>query len=164
MREKLLELMKREGLKPSQLAEILGINPAGISHILAGRNKPSFELLQKILRRFPKINPDWLLLDSNQIYRSDTTNPVSGVPSGMTPAENNGMDNTLFGNAENIGSKPGTPGIGSTGSTAGSGSAIEGPKIVSSIPTAGSHANVGVKRIVIFYEDQTFETYTPANQ
>nr|WP_279005711.1 helix-turn-helix transcriptional regulator [Alistipes finegoldii] len=48
MREKLLDLMKNEGLKPSQLAELLGINPAGISHILAGRNKPGFDLLQKI--------------------------------------------------------------------------------------------------------------------
>ena len=46
MREKLLDLMKNEGLKPSQLAETLGINPAGISHILAGRNKPGFDLLQ----------------------------------------------------------------------------------------------------------------------
>ena len=50
MREKLLDLMKNEGLKPSQLAELLEINPAGISHILAGRNKPGFDLLQKILR------------------------------------------------------------------------------------------------------------------
>lgn len=68
MREKLLDLMKSEGLKPSQLAELLGVNPAGISHILAGRNKPGFDLLQKILRRFPQINPDWLLLDSQQMY------------------------------------------------------------------------------------------------
>ena len=44
MREKLLDLMKNEGLKPSQLAELLEINPAGISHILAGRNKPGFDL------------------------------------------------------------------------------------------------------------------------
>ena len=56
MREKLLDLMKSEGLKSSQLADMLGINPAGISHILAGRNKPGFDLLQKILRRFPRIS------------------------------------------------------------------------------------------------------------
>ena len=48
MKEKLLDLMKREGLKPSQLAEMLGINPAGISHILKDRNKPSFDLLQEV--------------------------------------------------------------------------------------------------------------------
>ncbi len=53
MREKLLDLMKNEGLKPSQLAELLEINPAGISHILAGRNKPGFDLLQKILGGSP---------------------------------------------------------------------------------------------------------------
>lgn len=73
MKEKLLDLMKHEGLKPSQLAEMLGINPAGISHILKDRNKPSFDLLQKILRRFPQLNPDWLLLDSTQMYRDEYT-------------------------------------------------------------------------------------------
>ena len=46
MREKLLDLMKNEGLKPSQLAEQLEINPAGISHILAGRNKPGLAVAQ----------------------------------------------------------------------------------------------------------------------
>ena len=103
MREKLLDLMKNEGLKPSQLAELLGINPAGISHILAGRNKPGFDLLQKILRRFPRINPDWLLLDSDKMYRDEppaqssapqpTSQPASpggdlfGLASGRHPLE-----------------------------------------------------------------------------
>ena len=85
MREKLLDLMKNEGLKPSQLAELLEINPAGISHILAGRNKPGFDLLQKILRRFPRINPDWLLLDSDKMYRDsepEQSAPAVAVESG----------------------------------------------------------------------------------
>ena len=73
MREKLLDIMKSEGLKPSQLAERLEINPAGISHILAGRNKPSFDFLQKMLLKFPRLSPDWLLLDKGPMYRSDTT-------------------------------------------------------------------------------------------
>ena len=75
MKEKLQQLMKSEGLTSSRMAEILGIQPSGISHILAGRNKPGFDLLQKILRRFPRVNPDWLLLDSEQMYR--TGNPKS---------------------------------------------------------------------------------------
>ena len=58
MKEKLQQLMKSEGLTSSRMAEILGIQPSGISHILAGRNKPGFDLLQKILRRFPRVNPD----------------------------------------------------------------------------------------------------------
>ena len=81
----MLDLMKNEGLKPSQLAELLGINPAGISHILAGRNKPGFDLLQKILRRFPRINPDWLLLASEKMNRDAPPGPSSAPPP-MRPA------------------------------------------------------------------------------
>ena len=71
MREKLLKLMKSEKLSSSRLAEILEIQPSSISHILSGRNKPSFDFLVKILRRFPTLNPDWLLLDAEQMYRSN---------------------------------------------------------------------------------------------
>ena len=84
MKEKLQQLMKSEGLTSSRMAEILGIQPSGISHILAGRNKPGFDLLQKILRRFPRVNPDWLLLDSEQMYR--TENPESSSSTSSTCA------------------------------------------------------------------------------
>ncbi|WP_300886837.1 helix-turn-helix transcriptional regulator [uncultured Alistipes sp.] len=70
MKDKLLQLMKSEGLTSSRLAEMLEVQPSGISHILSGRNKPGFDFLQKILRRFPQINPDWLLLDSGAMYRA----------------------------------------------------------------------------------------------
>ena len=108
MREKLLDLMKSEGLKPSQLAELLGVNPAGISHILAGRNKPGFDLLQKILRRFPQINPDWLLLDSQQMYRAENggrrspdategrTPDAASDPEHGTPVSGSGSFGGLF--------------------------------------------------------------------
>ena len=49
MHEKLPLLMKSEGLTSSRLAELLGIQPSGISHLISGRNKPSYDLLQKIL-------------------------------------------------------------------------------------------------------------------
>ena len=77
MKEKFLQLMKSEGLTSSRMAEILEIQPSGISHILSGRNKPGFDLLQKILRRFPRVNPDWLLLDSGQMYRTEFTGEQS---------------------------------------------------------------------------------------
>lgn len=72
MKAKILELMQREGLKPGQLADLLDISPAIISHVLSERNKPSLDLLCKILRRFPQINPDWLLLDDPNMYRRST--------------------------------------------------------------------------------------------
>ena len=95
MKEKLQQLMKSEGLTSSRMAEILGIQPSGISHILAGRNKPGFDLLQKILRRFPRVNPDWLLLDSEQMYR--TGKPKSASSTNGTDAGNGRTDTGLFG-------------------------------------------------------------------
>lgn len=105
MKAKLQHLIKSEGLTASRFAEMLEIQPAGVSHILAGRNKPSFDLLQKILRRFPKINPDWLLLDSEQMYREGWNE--AGIPmDGATTSDslggsgNSGMPvGSLFGEA-----------------------------------------------------------------
>ncbi len=57
MEEKLRRLMKHEGLNSTRLAEILGIQASGISHIMSGRNKPSFDFLLKLLQKFPQLNP-----------------------------------------------------------------------------------------------------------
>ncbi len=71
MEEKLRRLMKHEGINSTRLAEILGIQASGISHIMSGRNKPSYDFLLKLLQRFPQISPDWLLLDKGPMYRDE---------------------------------------------------------------------------------------------
>jgi hypothetical protein len=74
MEAKLRQLMKHEGINSTRLAEILGIQASGISHIMSGRNKPSFDFIHKLLQRFPQINPDWLLLDKGPMYRDEIKN------------------------------------------------------------------------------------------
>jgi len=145
--------MKHEGLKPSQLAEMLGINPAGISHILKDRNKPSFDLLQKILRRFPQLNPDWLLLDSTQMYRDE----YAGISKASAPAPAQlPIDDGLFGSPEIEVAAPKA--------------ARQEPKDFESfaqstaaqLPVSRTGANV--QRIVLFYDDQTFESFSPTKR
>lgn len=197
MREKLLALMKSEGLKPSQLAELLDINPAGVSHILAGRNKPGFDLLQKILRRFPRISPDWLMLDAERMYRDQSASdtPTQTRTTGPGNATTHPFDVGLFGEPElrehmghrreagvsgthgasdphdgmpttgtlrgrNAGGVPdGTSSGGKGGSeTYNIGASqgrdgVTGAAMLRAVPTA--------KRVVIFYEDETFEYFTP---
>lgn len=154
MKEKLLDLMKHEGLKPSQLAEMLGINPAGISHILKDRNKPSFDLLQKILRRFPQLNPDWLLLDSTQMYRDEYADvSKASVP---TPAPQHPIDDGLFG----------SPAIEAVAPKAArqepEGSEISAQSAVAQFPV--SRTGASVQRVVLFYDDQTFESFSPTKR
>lgn len=76
MKARLAIFMKNEGITPSRLAELISVQPSSISHLLAGRNKPGFDFLYKILQRFPRLNPDWLILGSGEMYRDDGTHSV----------------------------------------------------------------------------------------
>ena len=77
MKEKIEFLLKNKRLTPTSFARMLDVQASGISHILSGRNKPSFDLVVKILRAFPDINPDWLLLNYEQPFRSDVGLPTT---------------------------------------------------------------------------------------
>jgi len=50
-----------KNLSPSKFADEIGVQRSSISHILSGRNKPSLDIVQKIIRRYPEIGTDWLL-------------------------------------------------------------------------------------------------------
>ena len=61
MHSRLKYWMESEVLKSSELADIIGVNRATISHILSGRNKPSIDFLQKLLSNYPELNANWLI-------------------------------------------------------------------------------------------------------
>lgn len=96
MKEKIIHLMKSEGLTTTRLAEILEIKPSAVSHLVSGRNNPSYDLLQKILRRFPRISPDWLLLGLGEPYRKDE-DVFDDNDEQMQPQEDQEGDNLPFG-------------------------------------------------------------------
>ncbi|MBO5464791.1 MAG: helix-turn-helix transcriptional regulator [Alistipes sp.] len=144
MREKLQKLMASEQLTASRFAELLGIQPSGVTHLLGGRNKPSFDLVQKILRRFPHINPDWLLLDSEQMYRADaeltndqpnqTSNEVAETP--VNVEKISAAQNTTI----------------SEGSTSANNS-------IERLATIGAVNRKNVKRVIVLFDDHTFESF-----
>lgn len=68
-RERLMKLMETEGLNAKQFANEVGIQAGTISNIVNGRNKPSLEVLQKVLHRFRTVSSDWMVLDSGSMYR-----------------------------------------------------------------------------------------------
>ncbi len=68
MEDRLLTFLDMEQLSPSRFADIIGVQRSSVSHILAGRNKPSFDFLQKTLKKFPLLNADWLILGEGKMY------------------------------------------------------------------------------------------------
>lgn len=54
-------IMDHYHLNGSAFAESIGVQRSAISHILSGRNKPSLEFVMKILETYPDIELYWLL-------------------------------------------------------------------------------------------------------
>ena len=61
MKERIKQIIEREGMSQSQFADFIGVNRPTLSHVMAGRNNPSMEIVMKIHQKFPKINLLWLL-------------------------------------------------------------------------------------------------------
>lgn len=98
MNRRFQTILDLENLSPAQLADRLGVQRSGISHILSGRNKPSFELLQRVVQSFPEISAEWLitgngkpLKEQNQAAASGAaSSATSGAASGATSSAANG--------------------------------------------------------------------------
>ena len=138
MNEKLRILMQKENLTASRIAEILGIQPAAVSHILKGRNKPSFELICKIVNKFPQINPYWLLGDAEKMYNAEQVPTIRHESGTLFDASNVNIDNTTKSAKSDI----------------------------SEFATNATTSTLGrsnIEKIIIVYRDQTFEELRPKN-
>ncbi len=61
MKERILKILEKNKLSSAQFAELIGVQRSSISHILSGRNKPSYDFLVKIIEHFDDIDAQWLL-------------------------------------------------------------------------------------------------------
>lgn len=73
MNRRLQQFLSAENISQSQLAEILGVARASVSHILSGRNKPGFDFILNMTNRFPALNIEWLISGKGRMYTSPTT-------------------------------------------------------------------------------------------
>ncbi len=69
MKERLLEFLRNENKSSAQLAEEIGVQASGISHILSGRNNPSLDFILKMLEKYKFLSTDWLLFGRGTMYK-----------------------------------------------------------------------------------------------
>ena len=84
MNRRFQTILDLENLSPAQLADRLGVQRSGISHILSGRNKPSFELLQRVVQSFPEISAEWLITGNGKPLKEQNQAAASGAASSAT--------------------------------------------------------------------------------
>ena len=89
MNRRFQTILDLENLSPAQLADRLGVQRSGISHILSGRNKPSFELLQRVVQSFPEISAEWLITGNGKPLKEQNQAATSGATSSATSSAAN---------------------------------------------------------------------------
>ncbi|NCC98624.1 MAG: XRE family transcriptional regulator [Bacteroidia bacterium] len=141
MQEKIRLLLEKEKLTPKEFAMKISIQPSAVSHFRSGRNKPSIDVVQKILKAFPNINPDWLLLDSDIMYKHQKV-------------EQRDLFSQDVSHAENI--KISEPGKESVKQNIPDDSTYYQPVIKEIIKTAPLKE---ITRIVVYFSDNTYEDF-----
>jgi transcriptional regulator with XRE-family HTH domain len=69
MTDRISLLIKAKNLSAAQFADEIGVQRSSISHLMSGRNKPSLDLIQKTLQKFPEVSSEWLLFGKGEMVR-----------------------------------------------------------------------------------------------
>ena len=73
MNTRLQQFLAAENITQAQLADSLNVARAGVSHILAGRNKPSYDFLRALMQHYPGLNVEWLMFGKGKMYRDSSS-------------------------------------------------------------------------------------------
>ncbi|MBE0674453.1 MAG: helix-turn-helix transcriptional regulator [Bacteroidales bacterium] len=90
MEKRLSQLLRALNLSAAQFADQIGVQRSSISHVISGRNKPSMDFTEKILRHFPQVNVEWLIMGNGSMLKGGDlfSAPVEkdALPSQVTDA------------------------------------------------------------------------------
>lgn len=141
MNSRLQQFLELENLTPARLADIMGIQRSGLSHILSGRNKPSYDFLHKLLIKFPHINGDWLMTGRGKAYNDFGENSQGSV---ISSSPLSGQKNERFsGNGGAAGYGNGGSVYSNGGSVYGNGGQVSGTGFGNSGQVGGVPYNKG---------------------
>jgi len=141
MKNRIVQLINSEGLTSSKFADTIGVQRSSISHILSGRNNPSLDFIQKILASFPRINSDWLISGSGEMYKSqDSPSLFSEPETEHFPLENQSNQPPKLKRESALNTSKPEPML----------------EMNSFVP------GKQIEKVVVFYTDKTFKEYNPS--
>lgn len=140
-KERFKQLLEEKNLTATRFAAMIKVNASAMSHILNGRSKPGFDVLDKIAQAFPDVNLNWLISGKGALYNNSSVRPAEIKSSSQKTFTVEDKE------SESSSSRPAntTPAIETTNE-------IPGPMV--------SRENAKkIKRIILFFEDGSFEDY-----
>jgi transcriptional regulator with XRE-family HTH domain len=175
MKDRIAHILKTKNLTATKFADELDVQRSGISHILSGRNNPSLDFVIKIKETYPEFSLDWLLMGKGPVTLSIPDERREKPKDYLLFEQREESNEKLL---QNEVSKP----VFDDSSVKKQGDIERGnfktplePKIgqagtQTKIPSEpefkkgfDSTKNMKIKRIIIFYEDKTFDSYNPAD-
>ena len=154
MEQRLQLFLQMEQLSQSQFADKMGIQRSGVTHLLSGRNKPSFEFITRMLQAFPSLNAEWLILGKGKPYKDASGVPAADSFSPQEP-ETPAVQTDLFTTSD----EPQTEGQTSPTTEIFNFGNVPQPtdnEIKEQISVSPKHPKT-IKSILILYEDGTYE-------
>lgn len=134
--KRLEQLFEFYDLTSSSFADKIGVQRSSLSHLLSGRNKPSLDLILKIIAVFPEIDLYWILLGKGDLHykkKEEITTRISSI------SENSETNQVVdLAEAENSKTK----------------------KLAEKEENFLKKENDDIKNIIIFYKDGTFKSFT----
>ncbi|HUX59067.1 MAG TPA: helix-turn-helix transcriptional regulator [Bacteroidales bacterium] len=145
MNERIREFLISENKSSAQLAEEIGVQPSGISHILSGRNNPSLDFVLKMLEKYQFLSNEWLLFGKGSMYKDN-------------------KEQTLF--EENAGNFERTDAVSARDEHNESDSELQESRkdqLKKDVAATSNNRTRVVEKIVWFYDNNSFEEYFPTH-
>ena len=175
MQNRIRQIMDHFGYSQQNFATKLDVAPATISSIFTGRTNPTNKLVQAIHKAFPTVDTNWLMFGEGEMMLTQegaemTLGGTDGETGGSVPAS----DATLFGEDvhESVLGNP-NPNIGYSAASLGGnahGVRRDGAGIAQQYGGMLEVANLmdkkmrKIKEIRVFYDDGTFEVFSPSSK
>lgn len=68
--QRIKNLLDSLNINQGDFAQNIGVTPQGISKTIKGDSKPSFDMLESIMRVYPDLNANWLLTGAGEMWLS----------------------------------------------------------------------------------------------
>ena len=80
MNTRLKQFLAAENISQAQFADTINVVRASVSHVLAGRNNPSYDFIKAIMDNYPALNIEWLILGKGKMYKERSSSAPSPKP------------------------------------------------------------------------------------
>jgi transcriptional regulator with XRE-family HTH domain len=142
-------------LSASSFADKIGVQRSSLSHLLSGRNKPSLDLILKIVSEFPEVDLYWILNGKGNFPKSESSDVFSNNQ--FTPTLPSNQEKTNESNKDNLQTELFS--VPDSNAEKNRVNEISRENFLNTQILGDSVNDSAIERIVLFFKDGTFKEY-----